>query len=69
LEKAALTIKEIWSKYQLDLAVIYNHMGFIHNKHRNQPLAIENLKKYLDIRLKFLHATHSEVLAVYNDIH
>jgi tetratricopeptide (TPR) repeat protein len=68
LEKAVSTVKDTWSKVQLNLAIIYNHIGLIHYKNKNQQLAMENLQKCLDIRLKFLPSTHSDVIATYTDI-
>lgn len=68
LEKAISTVKDTWSKVQLNLAIIYNHIGLIHCKNHNQQLAMENLQKCLDIRLKFLPSTHSDVIATYTDI-
>lgn len=68
LEKAVLAAECRSSKAQLDLAIIYHHMGLIHHKEQNQQIAMENLQKCLDIRLKFLRATHSDVIATYKDI-
>lgn len=68
LEKAASTIKSGRSKVQLNLATIYNHIGLIYYKSRNDQLAMVNLQTCLDIRLKFLQSTHPDVITTYNNI-